>query len=176
MKQEMKLTKETIMQLFSEINEKLKENNSKGELFLFGGAVMCLCYESRMSTKDIDAIFRPKDIFYEIIEEISEEYGLDSGWLNDGVKGFVSSNGEMEEYEIFSNLVIYKTKIDYLLAMKCMSCRLEEDSKDLDDIQFLISKMQLHNPKEVEDIILKYFSPNLILPKVSFMLGTMDYS
>lgn len=171
-----KLTREDIENLFIEVNEKLKQIEAKGEIFLFGGAVMCLCYEARMSTKDIDAVFSPKELFYNIIEEIAEEHQLDDDWLNDGVKGFVSSKGEMEEYEVFSNLSIYRTKIDYLLAMKCMSCRLEEDSRDISDVQFLITKMNLKSPEEVEDIILKYFPPNLILPKVSFMLETMEYN
>lgn len=176
MSEDSKLARNDIEDLFVEVNERLKQIEAKGEIFLFGGAVMCLCYEARMSTRDIDAIFSPKELFYKIIRDIAEERHLDENWLNDGVKGFVSSKGEMEEYEIFSNLSVYKTKIDYLLAMKCMSCRLEEDSKDISDIQFLITKMNLKTPEEVEDIILKYFPPNLILPKVSFMLETMEYN
>lgn len=169
------LSKEDIESLFLKINERLKSKEAKGEIYLFGGAVMCLCYNARMTTKDIDAIFRPKDLMYDIIRDIAEEENLPYDWLNDGVKGFVSDKGEMEEFEIYSNLSIYRTKIDYLLAMKCMSCRLDEDSKDISDIQFLINKMKLKNKEEVENLILKYFPVNLILPKVSFMLETLIY-
>lgn len=175
MNNNLNLSKEDIENLFLKINERLKDKEVKGEIYLFGGAVICLCYNARMSTKDIDAIFRPKDLIYDIIKDIAEEENLPYDWLNDGVKGFVSDKEEIEEFEIYSNLSIYRTKIDYLLAMKCMSCRLGEDSKDISDIQFLVNKMKLENKEEVENLLLKYFPAKLISPKVSFMLETLTY-
>ena len=164
------MKKEDIYNALILLNEKLKEKEIRGEIFLYGGTVMCLCLNARNSTYDIDALFEPKTKIYELAKEIAEEKGLNENWLNDGVKGFVSDKDEMELFENMSNLDIYNAKYEYLFAMKCMACRLEESSNDRKDIEFLIKYLNIQNVEEAEKIILKYFPQNLITPKTHFML------
>lgn len=164
------MDRKEILRLLMILNEKLKSQGIRGEIILFGGAVMCLCLKSRVSTKDIDAIFEPKSKIYEAALQISEEEGVSKDWLNDGVKGFISENNDIELYESFSNLDIYNSKYEYLFAMKCMACRLDEEFSDKEDIEFLISYLKIKDVEEAENIILKYFPPRLITPKTHYML------
>jgi hypothetical protein len=53
------LTQANIRRLLDLLNEELGHSDIRGELFLVGGAVMCLAYAARPSTQDVDAVFRP---------------------------------------------------------------------------------------------------------------------
>ena len=56
------MNKDDIIKYLIFLNDELQKRNVKGEICMVGGAVMCLCYGSRISTMDIDAIFEPKMI------------------------------------------------------------------------------------------------------------------
>ena len=53
------MTSEEITRYLTELNDELCAMHVKGEVSLYGGAVMCLVYDARPATKDVDAVFRP---------------------------------------------------------------------------------------------------------------------
>ena len=54
-----KLTSADIRRLFVLLNRELGLTDTHAELYLVGGAVMCLVLGSRAATRDVDAWFRP---------------------------------------------------------------------------------------------------------------------
>ena len=42
----------------------LEAEGVHGDLFLVGGAAMALAYSTRRATRDLDAIFEPKQVIY----------------------------------------------------------------------------------------------------------------
>src|SRR5438094_788404 len=53
------LTKRDITALLERLNLELKRRDIKGTLYLVGGAVMCLAFNTRPSTRDLDGFFLP---------------------------------------------------------------------------------------------------------------------
>lgn len=46
------LARETILNLFKELNDQLRESGERGEIGIVGGAVMCLVYQTRKATRE----------------------------------------------------------------------------------------------------------------------------
>src|SRR5438046_3165351 len=74
-------------------------------------------------------------------------------WLNDGVKGFLSSRAELVSGGLpqFSHLRLTRPTERYLLAMKCLAARAGglETQGDKDDIEFLARRLGLRSAEEV---------------------------
>src|SRR5277367_6237793 len=88
------LTREAILAALLALSTELAEQGVTGEVCLFGGTVMVLAFSARVSTKDVDAIFRPAELIRELSRRVGEDQRLPENWLNDGVKGYVSSRHE----------------------------------------------------------------------------------
>ena len=112
------LRKEDIFALLDNLNEELRLKNICGDLYLVGGAVMCMAYDARQSTHDIDCVFEPKMDIYDSVKKIARDKGIQEDWINDAVKGFMGYNQEFIDYLELSNLKIKIASPEYLLAMK----------------------------------------------------------
>ena len=56
------LTAQDIRRLFELLDTKLGKIEAEGELYLVGGAIMCLALNARDATRDVDALFKPTKI------------------------------------------------------------------------------------------------------------------
>ena len=163
------LNRESIVYYLKLLNEELEKKDVSGEIIMVGGAVMCLCFGARVSTRDIDAIFEPKMIIYECAKNIAIKCGLPENWLNDSVKGFLSDVATFKIYSEMSNLRIFVASPEYMLAMKCLSSRLD-NLDELEDIKFLIKYLELTTLEQTIEIITKYYPIRMFLPKVQYTI------
>lgn len=163
------MTKEEMLLYFDALNQELSKRAVVGELYLTGGAVMCLVLHARPTTKDIDALFEPKTKLYEAASSVAKEFALNKDWLNDAVKGFLSAKGKFDEYEEKSNLKIFTAAPEYVLAMKCLSMRLGE-SEDFSDVEFLIAHLQIKSRSDVLHLVSKYYPEEQIPQRTYYAL------
>lgn len=161
------MDREEIRQCLAELNDELRAMNVKGEVCLYGGAVMCLVFDARPSTKDVDAIFRPTREIRQAAERVAAAHGLRADWLNDAVKGFVVPHPQRVLFD-FSHLKIYVPEPDYLLAMKTLAARV--DTTDKADVQLLIKSLGLKTAAEVFTILEKYYPHRQIKPATQFFI------
>lgn len=167
------MSPEEIKKYLGMVNEELGRLEVKGEICLYGGAVMCLLYQARPSTKDIDAVFQPTKEIREAARRIAVEEGLREDWLNDGVKGFVTDHAQ-RIYLDLPNLKVFVPEPDYLLAMKTLAARV--DATDKEDVRILIQKLQIKSPKEVFSIVEKYYPKDQIRPATKFFIEELFQS
>ena len=163
------MDKERILENLTHLNEELAVKDVKGKIALVGGAVMCLVLKTRESTHDIDAIFEPKTIMYECIKKVAQKKELPENWLNDSVKGFISQEAEFQLHLELSNLEVLAATPEYMLAMKCLSSRADNEA-ELDDLKNLISYLKIKTYEEVEAIMLKYYPISRFQLKTKYII------
>jgi len=134
------LTTETIRALFVALNDELASRGVLGEVGLCGGAVMCLVFQARSSTKDVDAVFEPTREIREAQHDVME----------------------------LPNLRVWAPAADYMLAMKCVSARF--DSHDRGDVEFLIRHLGLETPAAVFEVICRFYPRERVPAKTAFFV------
>ena len=151
------LTERDIRKLFELLNDELRNSGTEGELFLVGGAVMCLAYAARPSTQDVDAWFRPARQVREAAARIALQAGIQHDWLNDGVKGFLSEQGEFSPFLELDHLRVMVAQPQYLLSMKCLALRIGEEFHDEDDIRYLLRHLDIRSYEQALAVITRFY-------------------
>ena len=161
------MTAEEITQYLEELNEELRLTNVKGEVSLFGGAVMCLAFKARPATKDVDAIFEPVREIRNAANRVADRHNLKVGWLNMAVKMFVVEHQRSVLLDL-SNLKVFVPEGEYIFAMKVLAAR--ADTSDIEDIQFLADKLAIKTIEEAAAIVRNYYPNKEIKAETVFLL------
>ncbi len=164
------MTAEEITKYLTELNDELRLMDIRGEVSLYGGAVMCLAFKARPATKDVDAIFEPVKEIRNASHRIAEKHNLTLDWLNLAVKMFVVDHPRQVLFDL-SNLIVTVPDADYLLAMKMLALR--ADTEDENDAEFLIKRLGLTKPQEVLAIVADYYPKKEVKHKTVLWLD--DY-
>jgi len=164
------LTKADIRKLFELLNTELAAGDVEGEVYVVGGAVMCLALDARDATRDVDAWFKPSKLIREAAARVAARAAVPETWLNDAVKGYLSPRGDFDPYLELSNLRVFVAHPAYLLAMKCAAMRLGEEFHDLDDVRYLLRYLNITSAKEALDVVTKYFDEAQLPPKTRLAL------
>ena len=151
------LTQKDLRRLFKLLTEELKQSHTEAELFLVGGAVMCLAYDARASTQDVDALFRPAAEVRAAATRVARRARIAPDWLNDAVKGYMSPQGDFAPFLELDHLRVMFAQPQYLLAMKCLSFRIGAEFHDEDDIRFLLRLLELRTYNEALAAISRYY-------------------
>ena len=154
-----RLDRSAIVSLLHDLDRELCRMDVKGEIYAVGGAVLCLAMNARDSTRDIDAVFRPASEIRKAAQTVADGVGtgLEKDWLNDAVKEFMSPQEKFQNCMDLPNLRVMTAHPEYLFAMKVLSMRLEKESKDLQDIKFLIGHLQIPDSETAFAIVGRYY-------------------
>lgn len=165
-----RLSKADIRRLLELLDAELGAVEAEGELYLVGGAVMCLVLGARAATRDVDAMFKPTRVIREAAARVAARAGAAPNWLNDAVKGFLSPRGDFVPFLELAHLKVFTADPRYLLAMKCAAMRLGEEFQDLDDVRFLLRYLDIDSVTEALAIVTRYFDEASLPPKTRLAL------
>jgi hypothetical protein len=164
------LTRADIRRLLEALDAELAAAGVEGEIYLVGGAVMCLVFDARPATRDVDAFFRPTPLIRQAAARVAVKQGVPETWLNDAVKGFLSPRGDFDPYLELPHLRVFTARPDYLLAMKCASMRLGAEFRDLDDVRYLLRYLNISTVEAALAVVRRYFDEGMLAPKTRLAL------
>ena len=129
---------------------------------------MCLVFNARASTKDVDAIFEPTTEIRAAAAIVAEAFSVGPDWLNDSAKAFFLANTPRQDVLQYSNLRVWAPTAEYMLAMKCVSARF--DSYDRSDVEFLIQHLGLRSVEAVFAVISQFYPHDKVPAKTGFLI------
>lgn len=153
----MEYSKRDIGLLFNRLNDELARRSITGEVYVVGGAVMCIVFDACASTRNIDAFFRPAGEVRAAAQAVATAAGLPGDWLNDAVKAYLSDHEDFLSYLELTNLRVLTASPEYLLAMKCLALRLGEGFHDEDDVRFLLRFLNLTDYRKALEVVTRYY-------------------
>jgi hypothetical protein len=137
------LDRSGILELFGLLAEELHAMGSIGELYLVGGAVICVVLDARPSTRDIDAVFRRTRELREAAARVAARRGIRADWLKHAVEGFLCPRGDFEPFLELPDLRVFVATAPYRLASNCASMRIGEGFHDEADVRFLLRALNI---------------------------------
>ncbi len=136
-----------IIEALTALATELQRRNVSAEMYIVGGAAIALAFDERRATRDIDAVFEPKNVVYEAAGVVAEQLDLPAGWLNDAVKGFLEGDDPTASPVLdLPGLRCLAASPATLLALKVLAHRVGEDE---DDLRLLAGELGLQRADQV---------------------------
>jgi hypothetical protein len=141
------MDRKEIIDALTSLAAELDRRGVVAEMYVVGGAAIALAFDEQRATRDIEAVFEPKNVVYDAAAVVAGQLGLPGGWLNDAVKGFLESEDPAAAPILdLPGLRVLVASPETLLALKVLAHRVGEDEGD---VRLLASQLGLQSADQV---------------------------
>ena len=166
------MDRKEIIDALTSLAAELDSRGVVAEMYVVGGAAIALAFDERRATRDIDAVFEPKNVVYEAAAVVAGQLGLPGGWLNDTVKGFLESEDPAAAPVLdLPGLRVLVASPETLLALKVLAHRVGEDEGD---VRFLASQFGIQSAYLVLALTVRTFGDGLVAAARFFVEELFD--
>lgn len=158
-----------IIELLTELGRRLSSKGVAGRLYIVGGAAMALEFDTRRTTRDIDAVLHPPTTVAQEAAAMATELSLPPGWLSSAASAFVPLPDEDPVSLDIEGLEVAVSSPANLLAMKMAAGR----PQDLTDLVVLFRHLKIRNPEQAVDIAKRMYGEDSVVlsgPRESLLL------
>jgi len=160
-------TKEKLKEAFEFMGQTAAERGIVLEIAVYGGSCLILASDIRNASGDVDAVFLTnRPVVREISDLAARKLNLAVGWLKEGVKSYAPPIGNPHptlfpfgDYPTKTKtgvgLRVHLPTPEYMLAMKLLSARSDEDLEETQSDQSdAIGLMKITGKTTKEDLLL----------------------
>lgn len=164
-----------ILELLTELGERLQARGTTAEIYVVGGTAMVLAYDRERVTRDIDAVWNDDLSLSDAVAAIALERSLPRDWLNDRVRPMLPLvlDEQKREALVLEGLTVSVASPRHMIAMKARAAR---DARDLDDLMLLCRQEGVESVTEALSIADDVWGPGMLRDEVVFAVreGLMD--
>ncbi|MBB3611885.1 hypothetical protein [Rhizobium sp. BK602] len=180
---EKQLDRAAIEDAFDAIGNLAAERGIILDMAIYGGSCLVLASDIRQSSEDVDAVYlNQQDKARDVVEAVTRRRQLPPEWLNQAAKQFAPPRGnpapnllQFRDYPRDGSgigLRIFTPTPEYLLAMKILANRADDDEKNLTDSSDALSLMAVTGIDTFDKIVdlMRQCYPNIpgiVAPLVS---------
>ena len=161
--------RDKIIELLTELGRRLSAKGVAGRLYIVGGAAMALEFDTRRSTRDIDAVLHPPTSVADEAASMATDLGLPPGWLSAATSRFIPLPDENPVPLEVEGLQVAVSSAANLLAMKMAAGR----PQDLTDLVVLFQHLKIKRPEQAVDIAERMYGDDSVMlsePRESLLL------
>ena len=161
--------RDKIMELLTELGRRLSAKGVAGRLYVVGGAAMALEFDTRRTTRDIDAIFDPPTTVANEAASMATDLGLPPGWLSAAAQAFIPLPEQDPVSLDVEGLQVAVSSPSNLLAMKMAAGR----PQDITDLVVLFRHLKIRNPEQAVNIAERMYGDDSVVlsePRESLLL------
>lgn len=162
------MRRDDIVTALTALGADLHARGLAADVYVVGGAAIALAFDERRATRDIDAVFAPKNEVYAAAARVGADLGLPDGWLNDAVKGFLAGDDPDATTVLdLPGLRCQAASPRMLLALKVLAHRVGEDDGD---VRLLARHLGLADADAVLDVATAVLGPERLTAQAQFFV------
>ena len=161
--------RDRIIELFTELGRRLAAKGVAGRLYVVGGAAMALEFDTRRTTRDIDAVMHPPTTIADEAGSMATDLGLPPGWLSSAAQAFIPLPDEDPVSFDVEGLQVAVSSAANLLAMKMAAGR----PQDLTDLVVLFRHLKIRSPEQAVSLAERMYGADSVVlsePRESLLL------